>query len=180
MLGALLLAALTGYVLVLARDQKSQADQHASSSARRTSTPATVPATASAPAPVPCVPSVLGVAATTGATRYGLDQRPDLQIEVTNTGDAPCRANLSDGQIELVVYNGWSRVWGSHDCNVRPGDSMITLAPRQTARRIIQWSGMSSQPHCAGTRQRVGEGNYTLHARFAGIDGRTATFAIAQ
>lgn len=174
-LGALLLAALTAYVLVLARDQKSQAGQHtAASSAPHTGTP-TAASTA-----VPCVPSVLGVAAATDAKRYALDQQPQLEIEVANTGDAPCRANLSDSQIELLVYNGGSRVWGSHDCNIRPGDSMITLAPKQTALRSIQWSGMSSQPHCAGTRQRVGAGSYTLHARFAGIDGRSATFTIAQ
>jgi uncharacterized protein DUF4232 len=129
---------------------------------------------------VPCVPSVLGVAATTGAAQYRLDERPELEIQVTNTGEAPCVADMSDSQIELLVYNGWSRVWGSHDCKVQPGVSPVTLAPRQTARRSIAWSGMSSQPHCAGTRQRVGMGNYTLHARFAGMDGRTAIFSIAE
>jgi len=71
-------------------------------------------------------------------------------------------------------------VWGSHDCKVKPGDSPVTLAPRQTAGRSIHWSGMSSQPNCAGTRQRVGTGNYTLFARFAGVGGRTAAFSIAQ
>jgi len=170
--GVLLLGALTAYVLVLARDKKSPGAR--GSSGRSGGDPSQVTSTA-----VPCVPSVLGVAATTDAKRYRLDQRPELEIQVTNTGEAPCAANVSDSQVELLVYNGESRVWGSHDCKVKPGNSPIALAPRQAVRRSIHWSGMSSQPHCAGTRQRVGTGNYTLRARFAGIEGRTATFTIA-
>jgi hypothetical protein len=168
------LGALTAYVLVLAGSKQPHAGSgHSTAASGRQ--PSHVTSTA-----VPCVPSVLGVAATTNAKHYHLDQRPELQIQVTNTGESPCAANLSDSQIELLVYNGWSRVWGSHDCKIQPGDSPVTLAPRQTALRSIRWSGMSSQPHCAGTRERVGIGNYTLHARFAGMDGRTATFTIAQ
>jgi hypothetical protein len=167
------LCALTAYVLVLAGHKQPHAGEHSAGASG--AQPSRVTSTA-----VPCVPSVLGVAATTDARRYRLDQWPELEIQVTNTGEAPCVANLSDSQIELLVYNGWSRVWGSHDCKVRPGDSPVTLAPRQMARRSIRWSGTSSQPHCAGTRQRVGMGNYTLHARFAGMDGRTATFSIAR
>lgn len=172
-LAVVALGGLTAYVLVLAGQKHPHAGGHSGGGSGGQSTQVTSTA-------VPCVPSVLGVAATTDARQYRLDQRPELEIQVTNTGEAPCTANLSDSQIELLVYNGWSRVWGSHDCQVRPGDSPVTLAPRQTALRSIRWSGMSSQPHCAGTRQHVGIGNYTLHARFAGTDGRTATFTIAQ
>jgi hypothetical protein len=124
------------------------------------------------------VPSVLSIAAQTQAKRYQVGQQPELEIQVTNTGQAPCVANLSDSEIELLVYNGESRVWGSHDCQVQPGASPLTLTPRQSVRRSIRWTGLSSQPHCAGHRQRVGAGNYTLHAQFGQIDGRTATFSI--
>lgn len=172
-LAVVVLGGLTAYVLVLAGQKHPHAGGR--SSGVSGGQPTQVTSTA-----VPCVPSVLGVAASTDAKQYRLDDRPELEIQVTNTGEAPCVANLSDSQIELLVYNGWSRVWGSHDCTMQPGDSPVTLAPRQTARRSIRWSAMSSQPHCAGTRERVGLGNYTLHARFAGIDGRTAAFAIAQ
>ena len=167
------LGLLTAYVLVLAGRKGHHAGGHSAGSPG--GQPSQVTSTT-----VPCVPSVLGVAATTDAKQYRLDQRPQLEIQVTNTGEAPCVANLSDSQIELLVYNGWSRVWGSHDCKVKPGDSPVTLAPRQTAGRSIHWSGMSSQPNCAGTRQRVGTGNYTLFARFAGVGGRTVAFSIAQ
>jgi hypothetical protein len=143
------LGALTAYVLVLAGHKEPHPSGHT------TTRPSGVQPSHVTSTAVPCVPSVLGVAATTDAKQYRLDQRPELEIRVTNTGEAPCTANLSDSQIELLVYNGWSRVWGSHDCT-------------------------SSQPHCAGSRERVGMGSYTLRARFAGMDGRSASFTIAQ
>jgi hypothetical protein len=43
----------------------------------------------------------------------------------------------------------------------------------------IRWSGLTSQPNCAGTRQRVGAGTYTLYAVLAGHTGTATTFTIS-
>ncbi len=43
----------------------------------------------------------------------------------------------------------------------------------------ITWSGLSSQPGCAGTRQRVGAGNYTLFPYLGGAQGTAAMFSIS-
>jgi hypothetical protein len=173
--GALLLIALTGYVLFGTGGDKKKPTGHQTGP---TPTAASAhPSTSTTPA-VPCVPSVLGVSAATAAPRYAVGQQPELEIKVTNTGEAPCVANLSDGQIELLVFNGESRVWGSHDCKIEPGDSPAVLTPRQSVRRSIRWTGLSSEPNCAGDRQRVGKGVYTLHARFGPMQGHTATFTI--
>lgn len=172
LIGAVLLLALTGYVLYDARGNGTSTSPQASGS--------TIHATTPPPAEqaVPCMPSVLSVAARTPQPTYQIGQQPDLEIQVTNTGEAPCVANLSDSQIELLVYNGESRVWGSHDCQVQPGNSPVTLAPQKSVRRSIRWSGLSSQPRCAGSRQRVGAGTYTLRARFGPTEGHAATFGI--
>ena len=176
LVGAALLIILTVYVLFIARDDKKKPAGQQS----RTKPAATHGSSMASPSAdvVPCVPSVLGVAATTPQKKYKVGQQPELDIQVTNTGEAPCVVDLSDGQIELLVYNGESRVWGSHDCQVEPGTSPLTLTPRQSVKRSIRWTGLSSQPHCAGGRMRVGAGNYTLRARFAGIDGRPANFSL--
>lgn len=173
-IGAVLLVALTVYVLFVAKDDKKKPVGHASSSHPNTST-SPRPST---PTAVPCVPSVLSVAAVTSAKTFKVGDQPELEIRITNTGQAPCIANLSDGQIELLVYNGESRVWGSHDCKIQPGDSPTTLGPGQSARRSIRWTGLSSQPQCAGGRQRVGAGNYTLRARFGQVTGHAVMFSI--
>jgi hypothetical protein len=43
----------------------------------------------------------------------------------------------------------------------------------------MQWSGLTSRPGCAGTRQPVGAGSYTLYASVSGHDGTAATFTLS-
>jgi hypothetical protein len=155
-----------------------------------TSTPSTSAAnhptsttTARTAAPSPtgsnsCPGGTLKLAATTAAPSFKLGSQPVLALQVTNTGTKACVADLSDTQIELLVYNGESRVWGSHDCQVEPGTQLMTLNPHQAVRRSITWTGLSSQPQCAGARQLVGAGTYTLHAKLSGVEGATATFSL--
>jgi hypothetical protein len=105
--------------------------------------------------------------------------QPLLELQVTNSGDQPCVQDLADSQIELKVYNGESRVWGSHDCQIQPGVTERTLEVNTPVLVAIPWSGLSSQPACAGTRQRVGAGTYTLYALLSGHTGKAAQFTIS-
>lgn len=125
-----------------------------------------------------CAAGTLAITAGSQAPSYPLAAQPVLFIQVTNIGKVPCSTDLADPQIELLVYNGESRVWGSHDCAVSPGSSIETLAVNTPVARSIIWSGMSSQPNCAGVRQHVQAGTYTLHAKLAGVDGTTITFSL--
>jgi hypothetical protein len=99
-------------------------------------------------------------------------------LRVTNKGPKPCVQDLADSQVLLRVYNGESRVWGSHDCQITPGVSDATLAVAQPVQVSVIWSGLSSKPKCAGTRQRVGAGTYTLYASLSGHVGTAAQFSI--
>ena len=145
--------------------------KHASTSAKPTGTPSRV-----APA---CKASALKVAAVVDKPSYRVGEQPMVLMQVTNTGSAPCVQDLADSQVELRVYNGESRVWGSHDCTIQPGVSDRTLAVGQPVRVSVVWSGLSSQPKCAGTRQRVGAGTYTLYALLAGHEGTAAQFSVS-
>jgi len=129
--------------------------------------------------PQPCPMSQLTISAATSATSYPAGAKPTVAIVVTNKGPAPCVQDLSDGQIELRVYNGSARVWGSHDCAIQPGTAPATLPVGQPIRREIEWSGLSSRPACAGTRTRVPAGRYTVFAYLAGQQGSTTTFTLA-
>lgn len=143
-------------------------------------TTSTTPAasTTSTVAPAACAPDQLSIAAEPGKAVWNVGDQPALALQVTNSGPAPCVQDVSDSQIELRVYNGASRVWGSHDCQVEPGTVKRTLLPGAPAGFTVTWSGMSSRPNCAGTRQRVGPGTYTLYASLAGRNGKAATFRI--
>ncbi|HEY2985271.1 MAG TPA: hypothetical protein VGJ38_14035 [Jatrophihabitantaceae bacterium] len=176
---AVLLAALTAYVVFMSGDNKKTSGQPTGGAPSTHAPSSTSPTPAgTSVAPVSCVPSVLKVAAVTQAGGYRVGQQPELAIEVTNTGTAPCIANLSDSQIELIVFNGASRVWGSHDCQVEPGTSPVTLMARKPVRRSIQWTGLSSRPECAGSRQRVGAGVYTLRVHLGKMESADAKFTI--
>jgi len=126
----------------------------------------------------PCDPTKLSVNAVVGAPSYRVGDQPVVELQVTNPGPKPCVQDLADKQIELRVYNGESRVWGSHDCQIQPGTNLKTLAVNQPVRVAITWSGLTSQPNCAGTRQRVGAGTYTLYALLSGKTGKATTFTI--
>lgn len=150
----------------------------AHASASPSSTPSTS-ASSAAPPPPPCDPGQLSVAAVSSKPSYHVGEQPVLELQVTNHGSQPCVQDLADRQVELKVYNGESRVWGSHDCQIQPGTNERTLMVGLPVRVAITWSGLSSQPHCAGTRQRVGVGTYTLYATLSGHTGKATTFTIS-
>lgn len=128
--------------------------------------------------PPRCTPAQVKIASAVDKPSYSVGAQPLVMIQVTNTGTKPCVQDLADSQIELRIYNGASRVWGSHDCTIQPGVADRTLAVGQPLRVSIVWSGLSSQPKCAGTRQRVGAGIYTLYGLLAGHQGTAAQFSI--
>jgi hypothetical protein len=183
LLAAVLLVAVVAYVVFFGRGSGrpgASANPPATSPPAAThppTSPVAHPSTTAVGSGV-CAPGSLKLAAVTDAPSFKLGSQPVLAVQVTNVGTTPCVADLSDRQIELLVYNGESRVWGSHDCQVQPGTQPMTLAVRTPVRRSITWTGLSSQPQCAGTRQLVGSGTYTLHAKLAGVEGTTATFSL--
>ncbi|PZS33775.1 MAG: hypothetical protein DLM58_07075 [Pseudonocardiales bacterium] len=157
-----------------------------STPARSASGPKTKPASTSAKPSgshsvfaAPCQAGALKVAAVVERPTYRVGEHPMVLLQVTNTGAAPCVQDLADSQVELRVYNGESRVWGSHDCLIEPGVAAKTLAVGQPVRVSVVWSGLSSQPSCAGTRQRVGAGTYTLYALLSGKQGTAAQFSVS-
>jgi hypothetical protein len=139
----------------------------------------TSPTNTTSGTPTACLASQLKVAAVAGQAHYQVGDHPQLLLQVTNNGTTPCVQDLADSQVELRVYNGESRVWGSHDCQVEPGTNLQTLPVGRSVRVSIIWSGLSSQPKCAGTRQRVGAGTYTLYALLSGHTGTAAQFSIS-
>jgi hypothetical protein len=126
--------------------------------------------------PKACAAAALSIGAATNARTYSVGAQPRLSLLVTNIGSVPCIEDLADPKIELRVFSGSARIWGSHDCLVQPGISLQTLPVKKAIRRDIAWSGLSSQPGCAGVRQRVPAGTYQLTALLAGAQSKPTTF----
>jgi hypothetical protein len=154
-------------------------------SAPHTSGSGTTSGSTSTAPPPRCERDALQVQAVTDHTSYSVGAKPKLMLQVTNTAKTPCVQDLADAQVELRVYNGASRVWGSHDCMVQSGTNDVILMPSAPVRVTIVWSGLSSKANSAhtqaacGPRQTVGAGTYTLFPYLAGKSGKASEFSIS-
>jgi hypothetical protein len=195
LLAALILAVVTIIVLAVnlgggSSGASPDAPPFSGSAGSRTTTPASSAAASQTPTAGPstsapaatsaaakgCSLAQLTVRASSNAKTYAVGSAPVLSLLVTNTGAGPCVQDLADTKIELRVFSGSARIWGSHDCAIQPGVSLQTLPVGQPIRRDVEWSGLSSQPACAGVRQRVPAGTYTVLALLAGKQGAPSTF----
>jgi hypothetical protein len=128
------------------------------------SSPAASSQSSASSAVLACVPAQLTVVATTEAPAYKVGDQPVVVMQVTNTGTAPCSTALGDPQIEFRVYNG---------------SDVETLPVNTTIAKTVTWSGFSSEASCAGTRQKVGAGTYSLYAYLNGVQGTPSQFTIS-
>jgi hypothetical protein len=157
------------------------ASHSSSSSSAHSSPPSTTVATTTATPPPRggrCAPSALTVAAATDLPAYKVGQDAALYIVVTNTGLSSCIQDLADQHVELTVFTGDVRVWGSHDCQMQPGTAPQRLAPNKPVRVEVIWTGKTSQPGCGGTRLQVQPGTYRLYAALNGTKSAPATFIV--
>ena len=152
-----------------------------------TTTPGTTPATTTPAATTPsiaasekgfCATQDLTVASGVAHPSFAVKSKPVLYMPVTNVGATPCKLDVADKHAEWRVYSGDVRVWGSHDCAIRAGSTVITLMAQQTIRLSIKWSGLTSLPGCKGTRLAVQAGTYRLYAYFNGQRSLATTFKI--
>jgi hypothetical protein len=179
------LVALTWYVLFGGSgksDGTAAPTSHSSASSSSHSSPPSTTVTSTTAKPPPlgarCTASALTVAAATGKPAYRVGQEAALYLVVTNTGNSPCVQDLADQQVELTVFTGDVRVWGSHDCQVQPGTAPQRLAPNKPVRVELIWTGKTSQPGCGGTRLQVQPGTYRLYAALNGTRSAPVTFIV--
>jgi cytoskeletal protein RodZ len=125
-----------------------------------------------------CTASTLTVAAATGKRIYKVGQAAALYLVITNSGTSSCVQDLADEQVELTVFTGDVRVWGSHDCQMQPGTAPQRLVPNKPVRVEVIWTGKTSQPGCGGTRLQVQPGTYRLYAALNGTKSTPVTFIV--
>jgi hypothetical protein len=154
----------------------ASSSSHSASASTSKSSPSG--STSSSVAPKQCTASQLSLSAASNRSSYSVGEQPVLSIVVKDVASVPCVQDLADPQIILRVYNGESRVWGSHDCKIEPGTNDQTLMAGSSVRVSIVWSGLSSQPSNCNNRQRAGAGTYTLYASLSGREGTAAQFTI--
>jgi hypothetical protein len=98
--------------------------------------------------------------------------KPTFELRVTNSAATPCVRALDKGLQELVILDGTGkRLWGSNDCFPEASRDLRTLGPGEIVTFPVVWSGLTSEPGCAGTRVPLLPGYYVVRGR---LDTETA------
>jgi hypothetical protein len=92
--------------------------------------------------------------------------KPTFDLVVTNVSAVACVRPLDKGLQEILLIDGLgNRIWGSNDCFPEASSDPRTLQPGEAVVLPVLWSGLSSQPGCAGPRTTPGPGSYVLRGR---------------
>jgi hypothetical protein len=152
-------------------------------------TPAPTPTVAapvsSAPAPVgpvaggPCTDDMISAEVRPNPPATPVGSKPTFDLVVTNVSTVACVRPLDKGLQEIVLVDGFgNRIWGSNDCFPEASSDPRTLQPGESVALPVLWSGLSSQPGCAGARTAPGPGAYVLRGRMDTAVSADAAFAL--
>jgi hypothetical protein len=133
---------------------------------------------AAAEPPRPCRDGALRLTVRTVQPYYRVGELPVIELTVQNVSATTCTRDLGAAQQEVLLYAAATRIWSSNDCYPGGSRDVQALLPRERATFTVTWSGLSSRPRCAGTRTRVGPGNYRLLGRIGTLRSTTATLAL--
>ncbi len=126
-----------------------------------------------------CPDNAVSITAISTAPSFAPGAQPTLGMVVTNTGTAACRRDVSGTlQTYTVLGAGGSRIWSTADCFPGEGTEVRDLAPGQTLKYTIKWSGTTSAPGCTGERAAVPAGKYTVVAQLGKLSSKPAAFSI--
>jgi hypothetical protein len=142
--------------------------------------PTTTPAPTGVPEPVapgpveggPCTDDMISIEVRSDPASAPVGSKPTFHLVVTNVAPVSCVRTLDKGLQEVVLLDGaGTRLWGSNDCFPEAGSDVRTLAPGEAADFSVLWSGLGSEPGCAGDRAALPPGQYVLRAR---LDTKTS------
>jgi hypothetical protein len=117
------------------------------------------------PPPTPCTDAALRLTVSPAQPVYLVGQAPVLRLQVRNVSTTSCVRDLGAALQEVLLYRGSQRLWSSNDCYPEGLRDQELMRPGVVHTFSVTWSGLSSQPKCAGTRTRVGAGSYTVLGR---------------
>lgn len=138
------------------------------------------PATSSAPAEGgPCSDDMIDVSVRPVPVSTPAGSKPTFELVVTNTSSAACVRTLDKGLQEVVLLDAsGNRVWGSNDCFPEESADARTLQAGEAVVFPVLWSGLSSEPGCAGSRTTPSAGGYVVRGRLDAKMSADAAFTL--
>lgn len=101
-------------------------------------------------------------------------------MTVTNSGAEACRRDVSGTlQVFTVFAADGTRMWSTADCFPGQGTDVRDLAPGESLKYTVKWSGTTSAPGCTGERAPLAPGSYSLIAQLGALSSPPAAFTVA-
>ena len=107
-----------------------------------------------------------------------------LRMVITNTGPVDCVRDTGRMLREVVVSTAdGKRFWSSNDCQTESSNEMPVLAPGESVRNELEWTGVASTPEaspeqCAAKRETAPAGDYVVGARLGGLISQPTPFRL--
>lgn len=179
-----LVAVIVVIVLIVVRPGAGKADTAKTPPPSTTTTPKTssppstvIPTDATTAEGAPCKTANVTVEALTDSTSYAADQHPLLSLSLTNTGPKSCTINAGTAKQVYTITSGSEQYWISTDCQTKPVNTEILLAPNKTVTSTpIAWDRTrSDKSTCTETRTQVpaAGASYHLQTSVNGIVSKT-------
>lgn len=101
-------------------------------------------------------------------------------MTVVNSGAEACRRGVS-GTLQVFTVFGadGTRIWSTADCFPGQGTDVRDLAPGESLKYTVKWSGTTSAPDCTGDRTPLAAGSYTLIAQLGTLSSPPAAFTVS-
>lgn len=122
--------------------------------------------------PKPCPDSAITLTVSSRQPSYPVGDPPVLMLTVRNIAKVTCLRDVGAWQEQILLYAGKTRLWSSNDCYPDGAKDVQALKPGQAITSMVVWSGLSSQPGCAGRRVRVPAGTYQLVGQLGTLTGK--------
>ena len=140
--------------------------------------PSATPDPSASASAAPCGDDVLSVEAVATDESYAVGEQPRLELQVTNTGTAPCSRDLGQAEVELQVVSGDDRIWSSDDCAPGGETDLTVLQPGEAETSTVTWPGTRSLPGCQGDDEPADAGTYRVTGRVGELREDGSSFVL--
>ncbi|MBO0595424.1 hypothetical protein I2485_10775 [Nesterenkonia sp. E16_7] len=126
-----------------------------------------------------CRSGDLEVRASTGSEAYGPGYAPMLVMEVENTADYACEADLGTEEQEFLVEHGGAVIFSTAECSVSRESLPVQLEPGQVEQAHFRWPRSDSAEDCAEPAA-LNPGRYELTVSLSGVRSEPHDFSLNE
>ncbi len=127
-----------------------------------------------------CRSGDLLVRAETGSESYGPGFAPMLVMEVENSADYACTADLGTAEQEFVVSHAGAIVFSTAECSLSRENLEVKLEPGQIERANFTWPRSDSSEDCTQPDSSLSPGSYELTVSLRGVRSEPQEFILSE